>query len=212
VNASDYSIGGHTLELVVVDADNIPWSKTLRFTVSQAVTGITLNKSALTLPVNGSETLYVTVSPANAGNKNVTWSSNNTTVASVTSSGLVQALTLGTATITATSEDESHHIASCTVTVTASQDITLRFGDPGSGAFSQDTFTVVKGGSPANQTITVTGSWTGQEWRVDGRLRGTGTSFTVDASDYTVGGHTLELIVVDGTVPWSKTLRFTVSN
>jgi uncharacterized protein YjdB len=211
VNAADYTVGGHTLEVVVLNGST-PWSKTLGFTVAQTVTGIGLNKSALTLPAGGSETLYAAIVPANAANKTVTWSSSAPAIASVdASTGLVSAgMTPGTAVITATTNDGGY-TAACTVTVAAARNISLIFSDPGAGAFNQTTFTVVKGGSPSSQTITLTGTWTGQEWRVDGRVRGSGTSFTVNAADYTPGGHTLELVVLNGSTPWSKTLGCTVS-
>jgi uncharacterized protein (TIGR02145 family) len=64
-------------------------------------TGITLNESALMLSVGDTETLYATVRPSNATNKNVTWTSNNTFVATVDSAGKVTAVAKGTATITA---------------------------------------------------------------------------------------------------------------
>ena len=54
--------------------------------------------------------------PANAANKNVTWNSNNTTVATVNSTGLVTAIAVGTAVITVTTQD-SGYTDNCTVTV-----------------------------------------------------------------------------------------------
>jgi hypothetical protein len=96
--------------------------------------------------------------------------------------------------------------------VKQSQGITLRFNDQGSGAFSQDTFTVSKSGAPNTQTIVVTGSWSNVEWRVDNQVRETGNSFTVNAANYTVGGHTLRVTVIQGVIPWTKTLVFTVAN
>jgi hypothetical protein len=70
--------------------------------------------------------------------------------------------------------------------------MSLSFSDPGSAAFDQSSFTVIKDGTPASQTITLTGDWENPEWRVDGRVRGIDvSSFTVSAGDYTVGGHTL---------------------
>ncbi len=71
------------------------------------VTGIKLNKTSGTIYLNNKTKtvqLTATVSPSNAENKNVTWSSSNTSVASV-SDGLVTAKALGTSTITATTED-----------------------------------------------------------------------------------------------------------
>jgi hypothetical protein len=80
------------------------------------VTGVTLDKSSLTLAkVGDSETLVATVQPDNATNKNVTWSSSNPNVASV-SNGLVTALAPGTAAITVTTQDGGK-TATCSVTV-----------------------------------------------------------------------------------------------
>ncbi len=82
------------------------------------VDGVTISKSTLSLTVGESSTLSATVSPSNATNKNVTWSSSNTDVASV-SNGSVTALSAGTTTITVTTVDGGF-TASCTVTVTSS--------------------------------------------------------------------------------------------
>ncbi|PDP67881.1 Ig-like domain-containing protein, partial [Tannerella forsythia] len=56
-----------------------------------SVTGVSLNKSSLTLPVGGKEVLTATVAPHNATNRNVTWSSSNEAVASVDDKGEVTA-------------------------------------------------------------------------------------------------------------------------
>lgn len=83
-----------------------------------AVTGVTLNKTTLALTAGASETLTATLAPDNATNKNVTWTSDNTAVATVDNAGAVTALTAGTATITVTTTDGSK-TATCAVTVTA---------------------------------------------------------------------------------------------
>ncbi|NLI92998.1 MAG: cell wall-binding repeat-containing protein [Peptococcaceae bacterium] len=81
-----------------------------------AVTGVTLNQSTLTLTVGGATgTLTATVAPDNASNKNVTWSSSDTTIATV-ANGVVTPVAAGTATITVTTEDGSK-TATCTVTI-----------------------------------------------------------------------------------------------
>lgn len=85
---------------------------------SVPVTGVTLDKTNLSLTVGGTETLTATVHPDNATNKNVTWSSSNNSVATVDSTGTVTAVSAGTATITATAADGSGHSATCAVTVT----------------------------------------------------------------------------------------------
>ena len=81
------------------------------------VTGVTLNKSSLALTEGGSETLQATIQPSNATTKTVTWSSSNTSVATIDSNGKVTAVKAGTATITAASNNGKK--ASCTVTVSA---------------------------------------------------------------------------------------------
>lgn len=80
------------------------------------VTGITLNKTSLSLQKGQSASLTATVAPSNATNKSVTWSSNNTGVATV-SNGNVKAIAAGTATITVTAADGSGKKAACTVKV-----------------------------------------------------------------------------------------------
>ncbi len=80
-----------------------------------AVTSVTLNKTALSLTKNQSETLIATVNPDNATDKSVTWSSSDETVASITQNGLVTALKSGKATITAKAGEKS---ATCVVTIT----------------------------------------------------------------------------------------------
>lgn len=69
-----------------------------------AVTGVSLDKSSGTLKVDETVTLIPTISPADATNKSVTWSSSNPSVASVTN-GLVTAISAGTSTITVRTAD-----------------------------------------------------------------------------------------------------------
>lgn len=80
------------------------------------VTGVSLKEST-TLYVGGTETLTAIITPDNATNKNVTWTSSNEAVATV-SNGVVTAVAVGTATITVTTVDGSK-TATCSVTVTA---------------------------------------------------------------------------------------------
>ena len=82
------------------------------------VESVSLNKTSMFLLVRGTEQLVATVLPEEAANKTVVWSSDAEDVASVdASTGLVTALSAGTAKITATTEDGGY-TASCTVTVT----------------------------------------------------------------------------------------------
>ena len=92
-------------------------SKAFTLTVTQPVTGVTLNKNTLELYTGQSETLTATVQPSNATNQNVTWNSNNADVATV-EGGKVTAVGAGEANITVTTEDGSH-TGTCKVTVKA---------------------------------------------------------------------------------------------
>ena len=95
-------------------------SKELSLTVkSVSVTGVTLDQTELSLYTGQSATLTATVTPNDATNPNVTWSSDRSDVATV-ANGTVTAVKEGTATITATAEDDSNISATCTVTVTQS--------------------------------------------------------------------------------------------
>ena len=84
-------------------------------TVIYKVTGVSLDKTSLTLDVGKSDTLTATVEPEKATNKNVTWESSNTSVATV-ENGVVTAVGAGSTTIKATVDGKS---AECSVTVNA---------------------------------------------------------------------------------------------
>ena len=90
---------------------------TCRITVSKktvAVTGISLDKNTATIQEGNKVTLKATVSPSNATNKTVTWTSSNNSVATVTN-GEVVGKSAGTATITA--KTSNGKTATCKVTV-----------------------------------------------------------------------------------------------
>lgn len=113
--------------IIVDDYSSMPagtYQDTVTFTAkvesaAVTITGITLNKSKTTIAVGSTETLSVeNVTPFNATDKSVTWSSGNTDVATVNATtGEVTAVTAGTATITATANDGSGVTATCTVTI-----------------------------------------------------------------------------------------------
>lgn len=83
------------------------------------VSYISLNKTSASLAIGGTVELSVSnVSPSDAVDKTVTWSSSNSSVASVNAStGVVTAVAAGSATITATAHDGSGKTATCSVTV-----------------------------------------------------------------------------------------------
>ena len=78
-------------------------------------TGVSISPASLTLSVGESGALTGTVTPSNATDKSVTWSSDNTGVATVDASGNVKAVAAGTATITATTSNGKKATAKITV-------------------------------------------------------------------------------------------------
>lgn len=95
---------------------DIPAFKTLPINV----TGVTLNKSSISLEVGASETLIASVAPENATDKGIVWTTSNSTFATVTN-GKVVAVGQGLATITATTKDGAK-TAKCTVTISSVAD------------------------------------------------------------------------------------------
>lgn len=81
------------------------------------VSSVSLNKTSMALLAGSTETLVAVVMPANASNKNVNWASSDTSVATVSDLGLVTGVAVGTATITATSQEDSGKFAACAVAV-----------------------------------------------------------------------------------------------
>lgn len=92
---------------------------TVTAAATPTVNSVTVSPNTLSLNVNGTSTLSATVSVSGGAAQTVTWSSSNTSVATVSSSGLVTAKATGTATITATSTVDTSKKGTCTVTVTS---------------------------------------------------------------------------------------------
>lgn len=91
-----------------------------------AAESVEVNPPVHAMAPNATKQLTAVVYPTNAANKNVTWTSNNDAVATVDGTGLVTANAVGTATITATTEDGGY-TDTCVVTVTnnATKEVTM---------------------------------------------------------------------------------------
>jgi uncharacterized protein YjdB len=85
------------------------------------VTGLSFNRSTLSLKAGNEAYIAATVTPENATNKNLIWESSDTSVATVSDYGKVTAVAVGTATITAKTLDGTDITASCDVTVIPTQ-------------------------------------------------------------------------------------------
>lgn len=92
-------------------------SATTKVTVSTKVEKIELDKTEGILYVGNSVTVNAAVTPDNATDTTVTWSSSDESVATVDETGKITAVAVGNATITATSEDDSSVSAGYELTV-----------------------------------------------------------------------------------------------
>ena len=112
--SSIYQIKFAELNIETVSIDNVYFWKSAG---TLPVESVTLDKTTATIEMEEVLQLNATVLPIEAGNKNVIWTSSNTSVATVSTEGLVTGLTVGTTTITATSEDDNTKVATCAITV-----------------------------------------------------------------------------------------------
>jgi glycosidase len=94
-----------------------------------AVTGVSVNPTSASVAAGLTTQLSASVAPSNATNQNVSWSSSNTAIATVTAAGLVTGVSQGTATITVTTQD-GNKTANAAITVTPSSNFTVHFYRP----------------------------------------------------------------------------------
>jgi hypothetical protein len=115
------------------------------------VTGVSLDKESITIPVGGTEQLTATVEPSDATDQSVSWSIDNESVATVDADGLVTGVAEGTATVTVTTTDGGF-TAECAVTVVLPETYTVSYGanDATHGTAPEDSTEYVSG-----ETITV---------------------------------------------------------
>lgn len=115
---SDGKVTANKSGTCIVTAETVDggFKATCKVTVLQKAKGITLDKTSESVNVGKSVQLIATVTPSDAHNKKVTWATDKENIVTVSESGLVTAVNIGTATITATSEDGGF-TAKCTITV-----------------------------------------------------------------------------------------------
>lgn len=116
--------GTATIKATTKDGTNL--TATCMVTVKrQLVTSITLNESDLVMHIGDIEQLIASISPDNASNKSISWTSGNSSIATVDDNGLVTAVEGGTTYIRARANDGSGVYANCTITVIPDYYITL---------------------------------------------------------------------------------------
>ena len=178
-----------TYKFIATDKAGNVTEKTATFydgTYVVPVTGVSLDESSITLDVGGNQTLTATVTPEDATNKKVRWSSDNEAVATVSEDGVVTAVAGGTAVITVTTLD-GLFTASCTVTVNAPD---------AAPTITTDTLPDGKVGEAYSQTLTATGT-APITWSIDGGLPA-GLSLNADTGE------------ISGTPTADGTAKFTV--
>ena len=202
VNGSPKTVGGYntiwialfsdanrTYKIVATDKAGNRTEKTITVydgTYVIPVTGVSLDESSITLDVGGNQTLTATVTPEDATNKKVRWSSDNEDVATVSEDGVVTAVAGGTAVITATTHD-GLFTATCTVTVNAPD---------AAPSITTDTLPDGKVGEAYSHTLTATGT-APITWSIDGGLPA-GLSLNADTGE------------ISGTPTADGTAKFTV--
>ena len=154
------------------------------------VTGVSLNTNSLTLNTGETANLTATISPSNATNQGVIWSSSNNSVAAV-SNGVVTAVSGGSAIITATTS-EGGFSASCAVQVNNVMRDISAWAMPanagvitGSGSFPQ--------GSTHTVTAAANAGYTFVNWLENGAVVSTNASYTFTIT----GNRTLVAVFVE---------------
>ncbi len=108
--------GTATIKAKTSDGSYIASSTITVTSPTVAVTGVTVSPSEATVAINGTLQLTPNVKPSTATNRTVTWSSSDSNIATVSSSGLVTGKAAGTATITVKTND-GNKTATSTITV-----------------------------------------------------------------------------------------------
>ena len=131
VNATGLVTGvaAGTSTITVTTADGNKTATAAITVAAISVTGVTVSPSTVSLYAGATQQLIAAISPANATNKAVSWSSSNATVATVNASGLVTGVASGTANITVTTQNGSKTAIS-TITVNANSSFTVNFYRP----------------------------------------------------------------------------------
>ena len=174
-------------------------------TTTTPVSSVSLNKTSTSLKVGQTETLVATVNPSNATNRNVTWSSNNTSVATV-DNGTITAKAKGSATITVRTSD-GNKTATCAVTVTEATTPTPT--PPTNNAPTVSLVLISNETSSGGYTLSYTatdpdGDTLTHKLKLDNGGYSTinptksGTSYTYNGSGLEVGSHTGQIQVSDG--------------
>jgi uncharacterized protein YjdB len=128
-----------------------------------AVTGVSVSPATATVGLGSTQQLNAAITPANATNQNLTWTSSNTAAATVNASGLVTAVSAGTTTITVKTVD-GNKTATSAITVSAIPVASISVSPPTASLYAGNTQQLSATIAPANatnKTVTWSSSNTG---------------------------------------------------
>lgn len=163
-------------------------------------------KDSLILVEGEKETLTVTITPSDATDKTITWSSNNEKVATVSQKGVVTALKEGTATIIAKSSNDKE--ANCVVTVTK-KTVVEKSNDNSLKSLAVTNGTLDKSFDNNTLKYTVTVDKSVKELEFDFKFNHSGAKYYISNNNSIISGQIVKFdaIAEDGT---KKTYEFTV--
>jgi len=118
------AIGTTIITCATTDGSNL--KVTCKVTVGKPVTSVKLNAATIKWPVGKSASFKATVAPSNAINKTLTWTSSNPKVATISQTGKLTSVGVGTTTITCKAKDGSGKYATCKVTVSQPKATSLK--------------------------------------------------------------------------------------
>lgn len=127
--AAKIGTGKYYCKVTVKKATSIPETPTTEAPTTETpvvkVQSITLDKTSVELTDTETVQLVATITPSNAANQDINWSSSDTNVVTVDNTGKIQAIAPGTATITASTADGGYSVT-CQVTTKRSKEATYK--------------------------------------------------------------------------------------
>ncbi len=144
------------------------------------VTGVSISLSATTVGVKGFKQLSASVLPANATNQSVIWSSGDTTIATVSSTGLVAGVKEGSADIIVTTEEGSF-TDTCIVTALTVPVYFLETSVSGEGSVIPTSDSIAEGSIVCITATPATG-WIFDGWSGDTNVTDNPVCITIDTN------------------------------
>ncbi|MBQ8892164.1 MAG: Ig-like domain-containing protein [Bacilli bacterium] len=179
---------------VTVESDSVPVE-------SINITG----ETSITMKLGGTKLLRYSVLPENATNKNVTYTTSNSSIVFIDSGGVIAAVGVGSCYITITSEDGSKTaVLNITVTGTGAATATSFEGETGTSTGTSGDTTGIDTGTGGSSSTTGSGDY---------YTSGSGdTSYTVGSGDSSSGSCSVNSFIVQSNQSNAKTSNYNFEN